>query len=241
MERNVDGSQLPNGRIIGVVYVSYFLIAFLGDFFIKRVLVAGDPAATATNLLAHEATYRAGFAIGMVGNMIYIVLTALFYRLLKPVNGTISLLMAFFSLVGCTTQIMAGILQLAPLAVLRDSQLAGAFQPEQLRAAALVNLRIYSQVFNISFVQFGLFDVMLGYLIFKSKFLPRIIGILMMVAGVVAMTFLYPPLAIALKWFVLPVDALGEGVLMLWLIIKGVNVARWDERAAPQVATVSER
>ena len=106
------------------------------------------------------------------------------------------------------------VLQLAPLAVLRDSQLVGAFPAEQLRAAALVSLRIYSQTYNISFVQFAFFDFLLGYLIFKSTFLPRIIGILMMVAGVVASTFLYPPLAIALKWFVLPVAGLPEAVLM---------------------------
>ena len=241
MEQIVDGSRMPKARLIGLVYLSYFLIAFLGDFFIKRVVVAGDPAATAANLLAHEATYRAGFAIGMVANMIYVALTALFYRLLKPVDGTISLLMAFFSLVGCTTQIIAGVLQLAPLAVLRDSQLAGAFPAQQLRAAAMVSLRIYSQTYNISFVQFALFDFMLGYLIFKSTFLPRFCGVLMMVAGVAALIFLYPPLAIALKWFVLPVAGLGEGVLMLWLIVKGVNVARWQERAAPPGAAVSQR
>jgi len=89
-------------------------------------------------------------------------------------------------------------------------------------------------------VLFALFDFMLGYLIFKSTFLPRVIGVLMMVAGVAASTFLYPPLAIALKWSVLAVAGLPEVVLMLWLILKGVNVARWEERAAPSVAAVSQ-
>src|SRR4029450_2574283 len=232
----VDGSRPPNARLIGLVYLSYPLVAFLGDFFIKRVVIAGDPAATATNLLTHEATYRAGLAFGLIGNLIYIALTGLFYRLFKPVNRTIAVLMGFFSLVGCTTQIIAGVLPLAPLTILPDSQLGGAFQAEQLRAAALVSLRIYSQTFSISFVLFACFDFMLGYLIFKSTFLPRIIGVLMMVAGVVASTFVYPPLAIALKSIVLPAAALPEGVLMLWLIVKGVNVARWEERAPPPFA-----
>ncbi|MBI1795457.1 MAG: DUF4386 domain-containing protein [Candidatus Eisenbacteria bacterium] len=241
MERIVDGSRPPNARIIGLVHLSYVLMAFLGDFFIRRVVVAGDPAATATNLLAHEGTYRAGFAIGLVGNLIYIALTALFYRLFKPVNRTISLLMAFFSLIGCTTQIVAGVLQVAPLVILRDSQLMGAFKVEQVQAAALASLRIYSATFNISFVLFALFDFLLGCLILRSTFLPRVLGVLMMIAGVSAMTFLYPPLAIALKAVVLPLGALPEGALMLWLIVKGVNVARWEERAAPSVAAVSER
>ena len=229
MERSVDGSRLPNARVIGFVYLLYFLTALLGGSLTNRVVVAVDPAATATNILAHEATYRAGFAMGRVGNVIYIALTGLFYRLFKPVNRTVSLLMAFFGLVGCTTQIVAGVLQLAPLVILRDSQLLGAFSVEQLRAAALVSLRIYLQTFYISFVLFALFDFLLGYLIIKSTFLPRIFGVLMMVAGVGAMTFLWPPLAIAVKSVVLLVGGLAEVVLMLWLMVKGVNVSRWRE------------
>jgi Domain of unknown function (DUF4386) len=231
MERIADGSHPPNARLIGLVYLSYFLIGVLGDYFIKRVVISGDPTATAANLLAHEATYRSGFAIGLVANAMYIALTGLFYRLLKPVSPTIALLMALFSVVGCTVQIIAGILELAPLVVLRDAQLLAAFNAEQLRAAALVCLKLYSQTYNISFVLFAFFDFLIGYLIFKSTFLPRFIGVLMMAAGVIASAFLYPPLAIALKWFVLPAAALPEAVLMLWLIIKGVNVARWQERA----------
>jgi hypothetical protein len=225
MEQIAEGSRLPNRRMLGFVYLLYFLTALSGGLLTNRVVVAGDPAATVTNILAHEVTYRAGFAFGLVGNAVYITLTVLFYLLFKPVSRTISLLMASFSLVGCTTQIMAGILQLAPLVVLRDSQLLGAFNVEQLRAVALLSLRIYSQTFHISFVLFALFDFLLGYLIFRSPFLPRILGVLMMVAGVGATTFLYPPLATALKWFVLPIGGLAEGALLLWLVVKGVNVA----------------
>jgi uncharacterized protein DUF4386 len=224
MERNVEGSRPPNGRIIGFVYLLYFLTAVLGGFLTKRVVIAGDHATTIANLLAHEPMYRAGFAFGLVGNAVYVALTALFYRLFKPVHPTLSLLMGLFSLIGCTTQIVAGLLQLAPLVILRDSQLLAAFTIDQLRAAALVCLRIYSQAFYIAFVLFALFDFLLGYLIFQSTFLPRFIGVLMMIAGVCAATFLYTPLAITLK-FVLPVGGLAEAVLMLWLIIRGVNVA----------------
>ena len=95
MERIVDGSRLPNGRMIGFVYLLYFLTALLGGSLTNRVVIAADPAATAINILAHEATYRAGFALGLVGNVIYVALTVLFYRLFKPVNRTVSLLMAF--------------------------------------------------------------------------------------------------------------------------------------------------
>jgi uncharacterized protein DUF4386 len=224
MERIVEGSRLPSGRIIGWVYLLYFLTATAGGFLINRVVTA-DHAATITNLMAHEPTYRAGFAFGLVGNVVYVALTVLFYRLLKPVNRTLSLLMASASLIGCTTQIVAGLLQLAPLVILRDRQLLAAFPIGQLQAAALVSLRIYSQAFHISFVLFAVFDFTLGYLIFRSTFLPRFIGVLMMVAGAFAAIFLYPPLAVSLQSFVIPVAGLPEAVLMLWLIVKGVNPA----------------
>jgi uncharacterized protein DUF4386 len=210
----------PPGRGIGFVYLLYFLTAALGGFLTNRVMVAGDPVASVTSLLAHEATYRAGLAFTLLGNVIYIALTALFYLLFQPVQRTASLLMALFSLVGCTTQIVAGILQLAPLAILRNSALSSAFGIEQLRAVALLSLELYSRAFHVSFVLFALFDSLLGYLIFRSTFLPRILGVLMMAAGACAMTFLYPPLALALKWLVIPFAGLAEVALMLWLLVR---------------------
>ena len=127
MEPSSDRSRMPNARVIGLVYLSYALVSFIADFFVKRVVVA-DPATTVTNLLAHEATYRVGLAITLLGNVMYITVTALFYRLLKPVSRTLSLLMALFSLTGCITQIVAGLFLLTPLVVLRDAQLLGAFK-----------------------------------------------------------------------------------------------------------------
>jgi len=215
---------MSTGRWIGIVYLLYFATSGLGAWLGGRVLVAGDPGAWAGNMLAHEATYRAGYAFGLIGNATYVALTILFYGLFRPVHRTLALLMASFSLIGCTTQIVAGILQLAPLVILHESRLAGLFTIDQLRAAATVSLKIWSHTYDISFVLFGLFDFVLGLLIVRSTLLPRSLGVAMMIAGVVATTFLYPPLALALKWFVLPVAGAAEGVLMLWLLIRGVKV-----------------
>jgi Domain of unknown function (DUF4386) len=230
MEQIADGSPRPNARTIGVVYLSYFLTAFLGGFLAKGLVVPGDAAATANSILAHEALYRSGFAVSLIGNMIYIVVTALFYRLFEPVHRTLSLLAAFFSLVGCAVQIFAGLLQLAPFVVLGDSQLSNAFTVEQLQMAALLCLKLYSQAFSISLVLFALYDLVLGYLIFTSTFLPRIIGVFMMCAGVGWLTFVWPPLAATLSSYVLPFGALAELVLMLWLLVKGVDTSRWREK-----------
>jgi hypothetical protein len=151
--------------------------------------------------------------------------------LLAPVNRSLAVMMAFFSLVGCIVQIFGGMLQLAPLTILGDSQLAGAFTVTQLRSAALLSFKLYPQVFYISLVLFGLFDILFGYLIYKSTFLPRFIGVWFMIGGVVALTFLWPPLAMEARPVVIGVGGTAELVLMFWLLVKGVDVSKWREVA----------
>lgn len=232
MGQTIEGSSEANARIIGVVYLLYFIAAFLGAYLTRGLVVTGDAAATATNIVAHKDLYRAGFAVGLVANAIYITLTALFFGLFEPVNRILSLLAAFFSLAGCAVQIFAGVLQLAPLVIYGDSQLSHAFTAEQSNAVALLGLSMYSQAFSIALPLFALFDLAIGYLIVRSTFLPRVLGWLMMLAGAGWLTFVWAPLATQLSRVVLPFGALAEILLMLWLLVKGVNVAAWQARQA---------
>lgn len=229
MQPVVEGSPRPTARTIGVVYLLYFLTAVFGALLMKGVVVPTDAVATAQNLLAHGSLYRSGWEVGLVGNGLYIAVTALFYGLLAPVNRSLAMMMAFFSLVGCTVQIFGGMLQIAPLTILGDNQLAGAFTGAQLRSAVMLSYKLYPQVFNISLVLFALFDFLLGYLIYKSTYLPRFLGVWFMIAGVIGLTFLWPPLATELTFVIIPVGGIAELVLMLWLIVKGVDVPRWRE------------
>jgi Domain of unknown function (DUF4386) len=231
MQPVVEGSPRPTARTIGVVYLLYFLTSVFGALLMKGVVVPTDAVATGQNLLAHESLYRSGWEVGLVANAFYIAVTALFYGLLAPVNRSLAMMMAFFSLVGCTVQIFGGMLQLAPLTILGDNQLAGAFTVAQTRAAALMSFKLYPLVFDISLVLFALFDFLLGYLIYKSTYLPRFIGVWFMIGGVVGLMFLWPPLATELRFVIIPVGGVAEIVLMLWLIVKGVDVSRWREKA----------
>ncbi len=231
MKGIVEDSPRPTARTIGIVYLLYFVTALIGGFLLKGLVVATDPVVTVNNLLAHASLYRSGFALGLLGNGVYLALTALFYGLLSPVNRSVSLVAAFFGLVGCTVQIFAGILQLAPLTILEPSQLLSGFNVVQLRQAALLSLRLYAQTFQISFVMFALFEVVLGYLIYKSTYLPRFLGVLWVIAGVGGLTFLWPPLATALWPYALLPVGLAEIGLMLWLIVRGVDLPKWREKA----------
>jgi hypothetical protein len=159
--------------------------------------------------------------------------TALFYDLFEPVNRRVSLLAAFFSLVGCAILAFASLFQLAALVVLGGGQYLSVFKAEQLRALAVLFLELYGQGVSICFVFFGVYCLLIGYLILKSTFLPRVLGVLMAFAGLGWLTFLFPLLANYLSPYILILGFLAEVALMLWLLGMGVNVQRWKEQASP--------
>src|ERR1700720_2185974 len=232
MERIAEASPRPRARITGVVYLLYFLTAVFAEFFMRGLIVSGDAAATANNILAHQPWFRLGLATGLIATACYVAVTALFYDLFKPVNRSLSLLAAFFSLVGCAILAFASVFRIAPLVVLGGGQYLSVFKVEQLRALASLFLELYGQGVNICFVFFGVYCLLIGYLIFRSVFLPRILGVLMAFAGLGWLTFLFPPLANYLRPYILVLGVIAELALMLWLLVMGVNVPRWKEQAS---------
>jgi hypothetical protein len=224
-------------RLSGVFYLlemltGGFAIVFVGG----RLFVSGNAAATATNILAHESLLRLGFAANLLQFACYIGVTGLFYDLFKPVNSGLSLLAAFFSIVGCTLGAVSCLFELAPLAVLGGAKYLTVFNVEQLQALGLTFLKLYAQAFDISFVFFGFYCLLIGYLIFRSTFLPRILGVGMALAGLCWLTFLWPPLAHSLSPYILAPGILGEGSLTVWLLAMGVNAQRWNEQASAAAA-----
>jgi Domain of unknown function (DUF4386) len=181
VERIAAASLAPRARITGAVYLLYFLTAVLAQFFVSRKLVVyGD----VVNLIAYA---------------FYIVLTLLFYYMFKPVNRSLSLLAAVFSLVGCAI----GVLDLFHLA------------PSHLSPLLF----------------FGFYCLLIGYLILRSTFLPRVLGWLMAFAGLGWLAFLSAPIAKSLSLYIEVLGILAEASLMLWLLVMGVNVQRWKEQA----------
>ncbi|HJQ32644.1 MAG TPA: DUF4386 domain-containing protein [Pyrinomonadaceae bacterium] len=225
-----EASPRLTARIAGVFYLLMMLAGGFALFARRGLVVSGDAAATASNILAHEPSFFLSFAAEILVVAFYLVVTALFYELFKPVNRSLSLLAALFGLAGCVIQAGACAFYLAPRVVLGGAPYLNVFRAEQLQALAFMFLKLYSQTYGIALVFFGLFDLLIGYLIFKSTFLPRTVGVLMMIAGLGGLAFLSPPFAT--KYFpYLVATFIGEFVLILWLIVKGVNVRRWEERA----------
>jgi Domain of unknown function (DUF4386) len=232
MERITETSPRLKARMAGALYLLAGLTSVIGGMYIPgKLVVAGDAATTANEILAHKQLFEFGFSLMLIAVVCSIGLTALFYDLFKPVNKTLSLTAAFFHLVGLAILGVASLLQLAPLVVLEGGHYLSVFKVEQVQALAYLFLQLNTQVGNAFLAFFGAYCLLIGYLIFRSTFLPRIIGAFMALAGLGYMTFLSPPLAGYLFPYNLAAAPLGEGSLMLWLLVGGVNAQRWKEQA----------
>lgn len=196
------------------------------------LVVSSDAAATAANLLAHGLLFRFAIMAALIGAACHVAWTLLMYELFKPVSRSLSLLAAFFGPVAVALQAFSSLFQLAPLVVLENGVSLGAFSGDQLRVMALLCLELFVRAFHIYLVFFGVWCVLIGYLIVRSTFMPHILGVLEAVGGLCWLTFLWLPLAHHLSPYNQAVAGLGEIALMLWLLVKGVNVHRWNERAA---------
>ena len=232
--RTGEASPLLKARIAGVLYLIIIVTAGFAEGFVRDKLVVGsDAAATANNLLTHELLYRAAGAADLINLVCDTVLALLFYELLKPVSRSLALLAAFFRLVHVAILAVSTLFHFAALVWLRAAQDMPAFGTPQLQELALVSLKLHGQGYNICLVFFGIACLVMAYLIWKSTFLPRILGVLLAIAGCgyvinSYLTFLAPTLARHLfPWLLLP-GFPAELALALWLVIKGVNTSRWD-------------
>jgi hypothetical protein len=152
------------------------------------------------------------------------------------VSRSLSLLAVFFSLVGCAVGALNTVFELAPLVVLRDARSLGGFDAGQLQALALVFLDLHAQANAVGLVLFGSYNLLVGYLIVRSTFLPRLLGVLLAISGLCYlvnsfMTFLAPTLEARLLPYIL-LPGVAELLLALWLVLFGVNVRRWREQAS---------
>jgi hypothetical protein len=224
-------------RIAGAVYLLFFVTAIAGEVFLEQAGVSGiqagrgNAAEITGKMLANRSAFQAGFALGLISVACYVALTGLFYVLFRPVSRTVSLIAMLFGLMGQAVGAFGTLFLLAPFVVLNGSTDPSVFDLRQQQALALVFLNLMGQVGNVGLIFDGLFLLLIGILIFRSTFLPRAIGLLVASAGVAWLSFLAPPLASRLMTGIEVLGVAAEGGLMLWLLVRGVNGARWNERA----------
>jgi Domain of unknown function (DUF4386) len=235
--RTAQASPQIYARIGGVLYLVIILAGGYAELFARsKLIVSGDAAATANNIMASESVWRIAFAGELVMLVCDVVVALILYVLLKPVDKNLALLAAFFRLIHVAIYGVTGLSNLAALLILGGGDYLTAFQPHQQQALALLFIKLHGEGYDIALVFFGFQSLFLGYLIFRSGYLPRVLGILMIVASLCYLTnsfaSILDPLfqAILSPGILLPVFV-AETSLSLWLTVKGVNIAKWEERA----------
>jgi len=235
--RTTQTSPQVYARIGGVLYLITIILGAFGELFIRgRIIVPGDAAATATNLKSMESLWRFGIASEMFLGICSIALALILYVLLRPVSRDLALLATFFGLIATAVETAYSLQLVEALFPLGNAAYLKAFTPEQLYAMASLSIKAHGQGFGIALLFFGPFFLVAGYLIFKSGYFPKAIGILYLIPGLSYLTssfaLILAPTFAGRFYFVMAGPALiGEASLCLWLIVKGVNAERWKEQA----------
>jgi hypothetical protein len=229
-----ETSARLRARISGALYVLCIGCGFFAEMVVRaKLVIYGDAAATARNIAAAPGLYRAGFFADVSGMTLGVLSSVLLYTLLKAVNRGLALTVLVLDVVSNAVSISGSVLLFAPLVILQGDGYLSVLTAPQLSSLALLSIKLYESVYAISLGLFSGSCLLTGYLIFRSTFLPRAIGVLLALAGVCYLlnTFVaLMPKGFAeylFPWIFLPI-LVGEGILALWLLIAGVNSAKWD-------------
>ncbi|MGQ0723555.1 MAG: DUF4386 domain-containing protein [Candidatus Eiseniibacteriota bacterium] len=214
-------------RAAGVAMLLSIVFGFVGEMYLPgRIIVSGDAGATAANIRDNPTLFRLTFASYLVEGICDVALLVWFYVLLKPVDRNLALLSAFFGVVSMVTFAIAQSSFFAASFILRDTGGMTAFTTEQREALALLAVRISSMIATLFLCMYGIASMIRGYLIARSGYLPRIIGILLMIGGagffLRSTTYLLAP-SFSSPLLLLPM-ALGGIPLMGWLLFRGIGV-----------------
>ena len=238
-EWTTETSPRTKARITGLFYLLTILTGLFAQGFVSgKLVVGGDAAATATNILTHRGLFQLGFAVYLIEMACQIAVTALFYDLLKPAGRSVSLLAAFLGLAGCVIKTFSRVFFIAPLFVLGGAHYLSTFSTEQLQALALLLLKVNDHGTGMALVFFGFYAPLTGYLIIRSTFLPRFLGWLGIFGGLGWLSFLYPPFAYRILPYILTLGLIGSAAKILWLLVFGVNEQRWKEQASAAATSI---
>lgn len=230
-DRSIELSPQTYARIGGALYLIVIAAGVLGELLVRgKLVVPGDATATLDNIRSFEFLWRLGIAANLFHLACSVALGLIFYMLLRPVSRDLALLAVLFNLVTITIESASKLFLLPSLFVLGNASYLQAFTPEQLHVLAYLSNRLHTHGFNTGLIYFGFECLLLGYLIFRSQFLPKILGVLMLIGGVSYLTnsfaLLLAPTLVNIA--VLVPAFIAELSLALWLLMRGVDVQRWQ-------------
>jgi hypothetical protein len=226
--RNPD-MKTESPRLLARLAGMFFLLTIVGGIIAQgliseRLINFGDAAATANNILANKETFQIGFTIYLIEMACQVITATLLYRILRPVNRTLALLMLLFEFMGIVIKTFARVFYITPLFVLDGTgAVLSGLDAGQLQSISLVLLKVNDYGAATALAFFGFSTLLDGYLVFRSTYLPRWLGALSMIAGLGWLTFIYPPLGYRVFMFAALFGLLGAAAKIFWLIVFGVD------------------
>ena len=232
-------------RVAGALYLVVILAGMFAEAFIRpKILVAGDAAATAHNLAAHAQLYRIGLLTDLLTVVAAVAEGVIVYYLFKPVSRILALTSLLIALVSNAGEVVAGLIHLLPLTIFHGVQTSQALSQGQWEELAQLAMRTHNGFLAITLAIFSFALFIDGYLVYVSTFVPKAIGIFLMIASV---CYLINSVANMLDLSLGPLDGLilvpsflGEVSFCLWLLVRGVNELRWQAVYAASAARGSD-
>ncbi len=210
-------------RISGFLYFLQIPLGVFGLVYVpKALIVSGNATATAQNILAHEFLFRLSMVSAILVALVTVFTALLLFEVLKPVNKNAALLMVMFTVIVAPVSMVNELNNVAVLLLLKS--------PGQLQTLVPLFLDLHAYGIQIVGIFFGLWLLPMGYLVCKSNFIPKIIGVFLLITCVGYLTdfvifFLFPNFGVIISQYTF----LGEVMMVFWLLIKGVNVKEWEK------------
>lgn len=225
--------MIPNkktARLAGFLWLLMFLFGPAAQIIRDRLFISGDTAATAGNIMANDFLFRLGFASDLMMMIIYVLLPLTLYKLLCTVNKNLAIIMVIFVILGTSINMINLLNEFASLQLLSGAKYLGVFEMAQLQAQSMLSYDLYLHGYEIANIFFGLWLVPLGLLVCKSGYIPRILGILLIIGGCglfvnVFIHFLFPGYGIVSTILLIP-QTLSEFLFLAWLLIRGINESK---------------
>ena len=225
--RTAETSPLILARVAGFLYLLMAPFGIFGIMYVPSTLIVpGDAAITANNIMASDGLFRSGIVSALIVQIVNILVVLVLYKLLKPVNKNLALLMVIFLLVGVPIAMLNQLNQFAALLLLSGADYLTAFKADQLHSQVMLFLDLHEHGINIASIFWGLWLFPMGYLVFKSGYIPRILGVLLIIASFGYLIdsvgqFLFSNYPEIISKVVMAPNIIGETAIVVWLLIKG--------------------
>ncbi len=230
-----DLSQRKAVTILRILYPIWAIVGFFSIMYVPSTLIVpGEATSTANNIMANELLFRLGIIGSLITQLIFIFVVLVLYQLFKTVNKNHALLMVIFALVGVPIAMINTLNRIAALLLLNSGDFLNGLGTDQLHAQVMFFLKLNEWGVVIASIFWGLWLFPLGYLVFKSGYFPKILGILVIIAGFGYLSgsfihLLLPDYKTVLQ--VLEILTFGEVIFLIWLIFRGAKIAETKKGA----------